>query len=358
MILLHRHTWSHFIAIGAPFLHSDVRWKAIALLALLIALLLSISGLNIHNSYVGRDFMTAVARREASRFYRLALLYAGGFAVTTMVAIFYRFTEERLGLFWRQWLTRHLMQRYLSHHAYYWITARADIDNPDQRIAEDIRTFTATTLSFALILLNAMITLVAFTGVLWSITPWLVFAAVAYALFGSLMTMVLGHRLVGLNFLQLKKEADLRYDLMRVREEAESIAYRHGEAQEHARLSRRLTAAVENCKRIIAVNRNLGFFTTGYNYMTQIIPVLIVAPLYIREDIAFGVVTQAATAFTFVVGAFSVLVTEFQRLSTFAAVITRLGAFREALAETPVPAEPVRTVGEGADRVAGNIAVW
>jgi putative ATP-binding cassette transporter len=350
MIAFRRRTWSRFVAIGTPFFHSEVRWQAIALLALLIALLLSITGLNILNSYVGRDFMTAVAQREAGRFSTLALLYAGVFAVTTIVTVFYRFTEERLGLFWRQWLTRHVMQRYLSHHAYYWITARADIDHPDQRIAEDIRTFTATTLSFVLILLNSIITLGAFSGVLWSITPWLVVTAGVYALFGSLMTLGLGYRLVALNLLQIKKEADLRYDLMRVRQEAESIASRSGEAQEHARLGERLAAAVENLKRIIAINRNLGFFTTGYNYMTQILPVLIVAPLYMRGTIEFGVVTQSVMAFTFVLGAFSLIVTEFQRISSFAAVITRLGALAETIAETPVLAESRIEVMDGDDR--------
>jgi putative ATP-binding cassette transporter len=178
MIALHRRTWARFVAIGTPFFRSEVRRQALAWLALLLTLLLSITGLNILNSYVGRDFMTAVAQREAGRFATLALLYAGVFALTTVVAVFYRFTEERLGLFWRQWLTQHMMQRYLSHRAYYWITMRADIDHPDQRLAEDIRTFTATTLSFVLILLNSIITLVAFSGVLWSITPWLVCAAV------------------------------------------------------------------------------------------------------------------------------------------------------------------------------------
>jgi putative ATP-binding cassette transporter len=351
MIALHRRTWSRFVAIGIPFLHSDVRWQALALLALLIALLLSITGLNILNSYVGRDFMTAVAQREGRRFAVLALWYAGVFAVITIVAVFYRYTEERLGLFWRQWLTQHLLQRYLAHRAYYWITVRADIDHPDQRLAEDIRTFTATTLSFVLILLNALITLGAFSGVLWSITPWLVFAALGYALFGSLMTMGLGYRLVGLNLLQLKKEADLRYDLMRLREEAEAIAFRRGEAQAQARLSGRLAAAVENGKRIIAINRNLGFFTTGYNYLTQLIPVLIVAPLYMRGEQEFGVVTQAVTAFPFVLGAFSLMVTEFQRISSFAAVISRLGALEEAIAETPVLTGSRVEIVEGDDCV-------
>jgi putative ATP-binding cassette transporter len=347
-----RHTWSHFVAIGTPFLQSEVRWKAIALLGLLMALLLSINSLNILNSYVGRDFMTAVAQREAGRFSALVLRYVGVFAVTTIVAVFYRFTEERLGLFWRQWLTQYVMQRYLAHYAYYWITTHTDIDHPDQRIAEDIRTFTAMTLSFVLILLNAMITLAAFSGVLWSITPWLVVAAVGYALVGSLMTMGLGYRLVGLNLLQIKKEADLRYDLIRVREEAEAIAFRRGEAQEHARLSGRLVAVVENLKRIMAINRNLGFFTTGYNYMTQILPVLIVAPLYMRGAIEFGTVTQAAMAFGFVLGAFSLIVTEFQRISSFAVIITRLGTLEAAIVGTSVAAGPVIEVVEDDNRVA------
>jgi ABC-type uncharacterized transport system fused permease/ATPase subunit len=112
MISLPRDTWSRFVAISTPIFHSEVRWQAIALLALLIGLLLSITGLNILNSYVGRDFMTALAQREASRFAALALRYAGVFAVITVVAVCYRFIEERLGLFWRQWLMQHLLQRF------------------------------------------------------------------------------------------------------------------------------------------------------------------------------------------------------------------------------------------------------
>jgi vitamin B12/bleomycin/antimicrobial peptide transport system ATP-binding/permease protein len=347
-----RQTWSRFVAISAPFFRSEVRWRAMALLALLVALLLSINGLNIVNSYLGRDFMTALARREASQFFRLALLYAGGFAAVTVVSVLYRFTEERLGLFWRQWLTQHMLSRYLAQHAYYWINASADIDNPDQRITEDIRTFTSTTLSLLLVLLNSALTLAAFSRVLWSITPWLMLAALVYALFGSVMTIVLGYRLVGLNFQQLKKEADLRYDLIRVREEAESIALLGGEAKESAQLRTRLSAAVENLRRIIAVSRNLGFFTTGYNYMTQLIPVLIVAPLYFRGAIEFGVVTQSVTAFTFMLGAFSVIVTEFQRISSFAAVISRLGALTDVLTAPPVPAGPAIDVVKDDGRVA------
>lgn len=340
MTLIGRQAWSRFVTITKPIFQSELRWQASSMLVLLIALLLSVSGLNVVNSYVGRDFMTAICERQEHRFAFLALCYAGVFAVSTVVAGFCRFVEERLGLLWRDWLTRHLTSRYLAGQAYYRLNARGPIDNPDQRIAEDIKAFTTTTLSIVLILLNSAITLTAFSGILWSITPWLVVAAVGYAVFGSLLTLLLGHRMVGLDILQLKKEADFRYELIRVREHAEPIALLRGERQEDARLRGRLREVVDNAKRIIAVNRNLGFFTTGYNYLTQLIPVLIVAPLYMRSEIEFGTVTQAAMAFGHALGAFSVIVVEYQRLTAFAAVIARLGSFREAIVETPAAVGP------------------
>src|SRR5262249_2474421 len=160
------------------------------------------------------DFMTAIAEREQDRFITFALLYVGVFAASTIVAVLYQYTQDRFGLWWRQWLTRYLADRYLTGHAYYRIHWRNDIDNPDQRITEDVKTFTSTALSFVLMILNATITVLAFAGVLWSITPVLLLVAIGYALFGSLMTILLGGRLVGLDNLQLKKEADLRYQLI------------------------------------------------------------------------------------------------------------------------------------------------
>ena len=130
------------------------------------------------------------------------------------------------------------LRTYLAERAYLRLTSRADIDNPDQRIAEDVKTFTTTTLSFGLIILNSTVALFAFTGILWSITPWLVAAALLYAAFGSLVSIAIGRRLVGLNFLQFKKEADFRYELIQVREHAESIAMLRDEHSQGRRLVR------------------------------------------------------------------------------------------------------------------------
>ena len=190
----------------------------------MLGLLISINGLNVVNSYVGRDFMTAISDRHPQRYARYALLYLGVFAASTVVAVFNRFSEERLRLLWREWLTRVLINGYLSGHTYYRLKAREEIDNPDQRITDDVKAYTQTTLSFFILSLNSAITSVAFLGVLWSIRPLLVVVAVLYAAVGTTATLVLGRRLVQLNNLQLKKEADLRYDLIQVREAAETIA--------------------------------------------------------------------------------------------------------------------------------------
>src|SRR5262245_60705431 len=317
------------------FAASEVGGNAKWLFAGLIALLFGISGLNVVNSYVGRDFMTAIEQRSMSAFVRQALLYIGVFALSTVVAVIYRFMEERLRLLWREWLTRTLITTYLEHPTYYRLSdqleADGEIANPDQRIADDVRAFTTTTISFVLLLLNGTLTVLAFSGVLWSISPLLFAVAVSYAGLGSLLTIALGRPLVWLNYNQSDQEANLRAALIHVRTNAESLMLVRYEQQLGARLLRHLDAVVANFRRIIDVNRNLGFFTTGYNYLIQIIPALIVAPLFIRGEAQFGVITQSAIAFGQLIGAFSLIVTQFQSISSFAAVVARLGALAEAI---------------------------
>jgi ABC-type uncharacterized transport system fused permease/ATPase subunit len=332
---LKSYVWSQCWRVTAPFLRSGVRRPAAGLLALLVVCALSVSGLNVVNSYVGRDFMTAAAARDAGRFTRFALLYVAMFGACTVVAVFYRFVEERLGLLWREWLTGHLIDRYVGGQAHRRLSGRQEVDNPDQRITEDVKAFTTTSLSFLVILLNSAITLCAFAGVLWSITPWLFVAAIGYAAFGSVMAVLLGRRLVGLNFAQLKQEADLRYELIRIREGKGLAVARHGVRWGHFRIHGRLGDVIANSKRIIGVNRNLGFVAIGYDYLIQILPVVIVVPIYFAGRVEFGVVTQSLVVFTHVLGAFSLIVKEFQRLSAFKAVAARIGTLWEGLEGSP-----------------------
>ena len=327
--------WTRIIRITRPLFTSEIRWRAIAWLTALLVLLLTVTGLNVVNNYVGGDFMTAISERNPARYREMAIRYLFVFAASTVVAVFAKFCEERLGILWRGWLTGHLIDKYLRNRAYHRLMGRSDIDNPDQRMTEDVKTFTTITLSFLLLLLNATITAVAFSRVLWLITPELLFVAVGYAFVGSLLTIFVGRKLVWLNNLQLKKEANFRYELIHVREYADSIAILRGEKKQKARLLGRLKELVDNFRSIVSVNRNLGFFTIGYNYLIQIIPVLIVAPRYIRGEVEFGVISQSMQAFAQIIGAFSLIVTQFAQISSFAAVVNRLGSIWEALEEAP-----------------------
>ena len=310
---------------------SRARW----LFAGLLLLMLTISGLNVVNSYVGRDFMTALERRETAIFLRKALLYVGVFALSTVTIVSLRFTEETLALTWREWLTRWAVRHYLRPPVYHRLSDRliasGEVANPDQRIADDVRSFTTTTLSLLILFLNGTFTIVAFSGIMWSISPTLFLVTICYAGVGSMITIVTGRPLVKLNEAQLDKEANYRAELIHVRENAESLAIARREDRLRARLFHRIDDLVSNLRRVIRVNRKVGFLTTGYNYMIQIIPALVVAPLFISGKVEFGVVTQSAMAFAQLVGAFSLIITQFQSISSYAAVVTRLGVLDEGI---------------------------
>ncbi len=326
-----RNTWQRFVRLAKPFLVSEQKYKAFALLFLLAAFSMSASGLNVLMSYVGRDFMTALSLKEKDEFIKHLYRYLGAFVGATLIVVFYRYTEERFGLMWRRWLSLKLVNQYFVSHAYYKINFFQGIDNPDQRIEEDIRSFTSQTLSFLLIIFNSVIALFAFMGILWSISSYLGIAAIGYATLGSIATYFLGKPLIGLNFAQLKKEADYRYKLINVRDNAESIAFFRGEQAERTRVRQRLKIALTNLRGIVDWSRNLNFFTTGYNYVVSILPTVVVAPLYLDGKIEFGVVTQAGMAFAHVLGALSIIVLNFGSLSAYAAVVRRLGSFADAL---------------------------
>src|SRR5205085_11959397 len=166
--------------------------RAMAAAALLLLLLLAINGLNVLNSYVGRDFMTAIEHRDSREFVRMALVYAAVFLLLTVAAVMYRFIEEGLGLLWRECLTSNIINVYLGNHVYYHLAVAGDVTNPDQRIADDIRAFTTSTLSLALTSLNGLITVCAFAGVLWTISHLLFATAVGYAALGSMLAYTFG----------------------------------------------------------------------------------------------------------------------------------------------------------------------
>ena len=329
-IQINRETWDRFVrCVKAFFTSRQVGWKAKWLAALLIAFLFGINGLNVVNSYVGRDFMTAIENRNHAEFIFQAILYIGVFAASTLVASVYRFTEERMGLIWREWATQKAILGYADKRVYYRLKLEGELENPDQRIAEDIRACTGTTISFVLMLLNASFTVIAFSSVLWSISPRLFIVAVLYAAGGTILIYRVGRPLMRLNFDQLDKEAKFRSSLIHLRENAENIALVRREARLIRILMRNLGDLTENLRRIIGTNLKVNTCATGYNWMIQIIPALIIAPLFISGKVEFGVITQSAIAFGHLLGAFSLIVTQFQSISSFTAVLARLTSLME-----------------------------
>lgn len=320
--------WGLFLQLINNLARSEIGTKAIGLFLALATLLLGVNGINVLNSYVGRDFMTAIANRDMTAYVFQAALYLGVFAASTVVAVFIRYAEESLGILWREWMTRRFVELYLQYPTYYRLNdaviKSSGMEHTDQRIADDVRAFTTTTLSFALMLMNGLFTVVAFSGVLWRISPMLFGVAVLYAVVGSLLAVHLGSTLIDLNHAQLDKEATFRAGLLHVSERAESVALLHREKPLLRRSLRRLDELAANFRKIIRVNRNLGFFTTGYNNLLQILPILLIAPRFIQGEVEFGVVTQSAMAFITLVSAFSLIITQFQSISSFMAVVQRL----------------------------------
>ncbi|MEN9845559.1 MAG: putative ATP-binding cassette transporter [Pseudomonadota bacterium] len=332
-----RNVMRRFINLASPFFRSNMRWKAIGMFSLLISLLLIGEGISFGMSFILRDFMTALQTKDPARFYWKLGEYLGAIIVAIPFIVSFSYTEGRLSLLWRRWLSHHILARYFSDRAYYKLNLRREIDNPDQRIEEDVRSFCAQSLMFFLIILRALVQLFSHGFILASISLPLLGAAVGYALVGSIVSYVLGRPLIGLNFAQLKKEADYRYKLINVRDSAESIAFYGREAREFTRTRQRLKSALTNLLEVLNWNRNLQFFTTGYNLILAILPTVFVAPLFFSGEIEFGVVIQAGAAFGVVINALSIVVNHFQNLSVFVAVINRLGSFWEALERVNEP---------------------
>ncbi len=345
-----RQTYRRLLSSVALFLKSPAGGKARWLLAALLLLMVGINGMNVANSFVGRYFMSSIERRDSDGFVRFAWLYVGVFGGSVLVGVLFRFTEERLGLLWRDWLTRRITSLYIDQRIYLNLTGDDAISHPDQRMTEDVRQLTTSTLSFLLMILNGTMTVLSFSGVLWTISPKLFTVAVLYAIAGSALTILLGRPLIRLNYRQADREADFRSELIHTRTNADGIALSGIEADIRERLLDRIDGLVGNLRHIISVNRNLSFFTSGYNYLIQLIPVLIVAPLFIRREVEFGVIGQSAMAFATLLGAFSLVITQFQAISSYASVISRLGEFVEVTEKLAARREVTRiaiTYGAG-----------
>ncbi|KAG6394198.1 hypothetical protein SASPL_144779 [Salvia splendens] len=228
-----------FWRVAAPYWFSDDRAAARWRLATVFALTLGTSAISVGFNFLGRDFFNALADKDQERFTKqLVAAFAGGIPVFVLRD----YAKDTLSLRWRSWMTSF----YMENQTFYKIQSQSIIDNPDQRIVDDLSAFTGTALAFSLTLFNATMDLISFSNILYSIYPPLFAVLLAYSLGGTAISMYLGRDLVTLNFLQEKKEADFRYGLVRVRENAESIAFYGGEENEIQLLLKPFSSAFEN----------------------------------------------------------------------------------------------------------------
>lgn len=333
-------------------LQIQARWIGLGLLLLLLSGLAGINMLNVQLNYAWGDILNYVqefvaatgakdpAAAEAAKEAFYKSIYGIGlvFLYGIFIVVLYRWVRAKLALSWRQWMTNDFMRRYFEKRNYYRIGNNPEIDNPDERIHQDIDAVVNQTLSIALVVLDSVITLFAFGAVLWGISHSLTWIVIGYSLIGSVIILLFGRRLVFLNFMQLRLEADYRYSLIHVRNHVESIAFYRGEERELGTVKGRFGLVVENAHKLINWTRNVGFIQTGFDYFVTIIPYLVIAPLVFAGTAKIGAFQQAAMAFNMILGALAVFVTQFQSLAQYAANVNRLGGFAEAL-DAPEPGE-------------------
>ncbi len=330
------HLWMRFWEIAKPYWFSHEKWKARMLLVVLILLLLGQTGTNVLFNEQSGEFTSALAAKDAGRFWHSIGVCVYVLIAAVPIYAFYYYVRNKLGIHWRRWLTGHYLEKYFKNHAFYRLNSSSEIDNPDQRISEDINTFTNQSLYFLLLSLGALLQLFAFSGVLWSISRELVLFLVLYAIAGTLVSIFLfGRVLIGLNFYQLKREADFRYSLIRVRENAESITFHRGEAHESLHVRGRFDHVFANFNKLIKWQLNLNFFQYGYGFLTIMLPSAIVASRVLSGELEVGRAIQAAGAFAAILAALTVIVDNFESLSRFVAGLDRLNTFSSSLAETP-----------------------
>lgn len=336
-----------FWKVAAPYWWSEDKAQARLQLAGVFALTLATTGISVGFNFLGRDFYNALADKDQEQFTKQLLYYLGGFAVGVPFFVLRDYARETLSLRWRSWMTSYYMKRYFKNRTFYKIQSQSLIDNPDQRINDDLSAFTGTALAFSLTLLNAVVDLVSFSNILYGIYPPLFIVLIVYSLGGTAISVFLGKSLVNLNFMQEKKEADFRYGLVRVRENAESIAFYGGEENELQLLLDRFWRAYQNLSELLIASRNLEFFTNGYRYLIQILPAAAVAPMFFAGKIEFGVINQSVSAFNHILSDFSLIVFQFQSISAFSAVIDRLGEFDDLLGENESSLSPQRDSIDG-----------
>lgn len=360
--------------IASPYFYSEDRWAGRILLAAVVAIELSIVGLNVLLNSWNNAFYNALQDKDWDAFvYQLAYFCVLATAFI-LLAVYQLYLNQWLQIRWRRWLTETYLDRWLADANHYRMQLLGDAaDNPDQRIAEDVRQFIdAGILPIGLNLLNAVVTLGSFAVILWNLSAaaplhvfgikydipgYLLWAAVVYAVAGTIFTHLVGRALIALNFQQQRYEADFRFNLVRVRENSEQIALLNGERAESDGLLSRFANVVGNWMAIMKRQKKLTFLTAGYRQAAVVFPYIMVSPAYFAGAVQLGGLMQTANAFGQVQDALSVFVNIYRSLAEWRAVIERLAGFDNSIiaAKEATTTPPVIVLAPG-DAPAVSIA--
>jgi putative ATP-binding cassette transporter len=352
--------------IASPYFYSEDRWAGRILLAAVVAIELSIVGLNVLLNSWNNAFYNALQDKDWDAFvYQLGYFCVLATAFI-LLAVYQLYLNQWLQIRWRRWLTETYLDRWLTEANHYRMQLLGDAaDNPDQRIAEDVRQFIdAGILPIGLNLLNAVVTLGSFAFILWNLSAaaplhvfglkydipgYLLWAALIYAVVGTIFTHLIGRALIALNFQQQRYEADFRFNLVRVRESSEQIALLNGERAERDGLLLRFGNVVANWMAIMSRQKKLTFLTAGYRQAAVVFPYIMVSPAYFAGVVQLGGLMQTANAFGQVQDALSVFVNIYRSLAEWRAVVERLAGFDQSIvaARAAASTPPVITLAPG-----------
>jgi putative ATP-binding cassette transporter len=326
-----------------PYWFSEDRWAAWGLLLAVIALNLATVYINVLLNKWNNAFYNALQDKNYTVFLHQLIRFSWLAGLFIVFAVYQFYLNQMLQIRWRRWLTEHFLSGWLTDDAYYRMQFVAgEADNPDQRVADDVPQFIASTLSLGIGGMRAVVTLISFVAILWGLSGtltvssirlpgYLVWAALLYALAGTWLTDWIGRPLVRLNFDQQRYEADFRFNLVRFRENAEGVALYHGEADELRTFRERFSNIIRNWWGIMRQQKRLTWLTAGYGQAAIIFPIIVVAPRYFRGQILLGGLMQTASAFGQVQDSLSFIVSSYTDIAAWRAVVERLAGFQSAI---------------------------
>jgi putative ATP-binding cassette transporter len=325
---------SQFLAIAKLYWLGDERRGAIALLLLLVVLLFANTQLKVFLNGIQGNLISALSAGDSGSFWQGILIAFVGIIIFGFLNSGYGYLRETIGIYWRKWLTHHFLNQYFQNRAFYELSNfDQQIDNPDQRISEDVANFCQQSVQFLVNCLESIFVVIAFSFILWSISTYLVFVLIIYSTLAYTITIAFyGKKLTQLNVEQIKKEANFRFSLVRIRENSESIAFYNGIAQEFNKVKVIFNQVFRNFQKLILWSEvYLNIFKYQFGYLPWIIPALILGNQVLSGEIEVGKVTEAGGAFGQVAFSVNLIMYQFEKFTKFAAAINRLYVFHKYL---------------------------